>query len=93
MKKSGDILGEFLIQMGNGVGIVGVIILLMAYYLLQSKRITSESVIYSLTNLIGATFILYSLILDWNTPAVIMESVWIIISLFALFKAVFKKNA
>lgn len=86
-------MSEFLIQIADGVGIVGVIILLMAYFLLQSKRIASEGVLYSLMNLVGAIFILYSLILDWNTPAVIMESVWIVISMFALFKAFIRKNA
>lgn len=86
-------MSEFLIQIADGVGIVGVIILLIAYYLLQAKRINSESILYSLMNLVGATLILYSLILDWNTPAVVMESVWIVISMFALFKAYIKKYA
>ncbi len=86
-------MSEFLIQIADGVGILGVIILLMAYFLLQSKRIASEGVLYSLMNLVGASLILYSLILDWNTPAVIMESVWIVISMFALFKAFIRKNA
>jgi len=83
---------EFLNQIADMVGIIGVIILLVAYYLLQAKRISSESVLYSLMNLIGAVLILYSLILDWNTPAVIMESAWIVISIFALFKAYTSKK-
>jgi len=86
-------LNEFFIQIADGVGIFGVIILLAAYYLLQTKRIISESILYSLMNLVGASLILYSLILDWNTPAVIMESVWIVISIFALVKAYLKKYA
>ncbi len=86
-------MSEFLNQIANGVGIVGVIIILMAYFLLQSKRIASEGVFYSLMNLIGASLVLYSLIIDWNTPAVIMETVWIVISVFALFKAFIRKNA
>ncbi|MCS5710171.1 CBU_0592 family membrane protein [Candidatus Berkiella aquae] len=84
---------ELLTQMANLIGIIGVIVLVLAYYLLQSNRLSSKSISYSLMNVIGASFILYSLILDWNTPAVIMESVWIVISLAALFKAITKKNA
>lgn len=84
---------EFLTQIADIIGIIGVAILVLAYYLLQSNRITSASVLYSLMNLIGAGFILYSLILEWNTPAVIMESVWIVISLSALFRAIIKKDA
>lgn len=84
---------EFLTQIADIIGIIGVAILVLAYYLLQSNRITSASVLYSLMNLIGAGLILYSLVLDWNTPAVIMESVWIVISLSALFKAIIKKDA
>lgn len=86
-------MNEFLVQIADGVGIGGVVMLVLAYYLLQSNRIASDSVLYSLLNLVGAGFILYSLILDWNTPAVIMESVWIIISMFALVKAFIKKDA
>lgn len=86
-------MSEFLIQIADGVGIGGVVMLVLAYYLLQSNRISSDSILYSLMNLVGASFILYSLILDWNTPAVVMESVWIVISMFALVKAFIKKNA
>ncbi|HRE31479.1 MAG TPA: hypothetical protein PLD88_05830, partial [Candidatus Berkiella sp.] len=64
-----------------------------AYYLLHSNHLSFKSISYSLMNVIGASFILYSLILDWNTPAVIMESIWIAISLSALFKAITKRNA
>ncbi len=86
-------MNEFLVQIADGVGISGVIMLVLAYYLLQSNRIASDSILYSLMNLVGAGLILYSLILDWNTPAVIMESVWIVISMFALVKAFIKKDA
>jgi hypothetical protein len=64
------------------VGIIGVGLTLLAYFLLQIERLTSDGLGYSLLNLIGAIMVMYSLMFNWNTPAVIMEAAWILISLY-----------
>ncbi|MBI2790959.1 MAG: hypothetical protein HYX61_03285 [Gammaproteobacteria bacterium] len=68
------------------VGIVGVGLTLAAYFLLQIDKISSTGRNYSLLNTIGAALILYSLYFNWNTPAVIMETAWFMISLYGLIR-------
>jgi membrane associated rhomboid family serine protease len=74
-----DVVADF-------VGIVGVGMTLLAYFLLQIDKILSTSRLYSLLNIAGAILILYSLYYNWNTPAVIMELAWFGISLYGLIR-------
>ena len=69
-------------------GMVGAISILGAYFLLQTERISSDSLAYSMANFIGALLILLSLIYRFNLPAFIIESVWVLISGFGLLKYV-----
>lgn len=69
------------------VGLIGVSIILVTYYLLQSGRLKSISFSYSILNLIGSGLILYSLFFAWNLPAAVVEIAWIAISIYGIFKA------
>ena len=71
----------------DAIGIVGVGLILIAYLLLQTERLSSRSASYSLLNLLGALAILVSLAVDFNLSAALMEGCWVAISLFGLFKA------
>lgn len=71
------------------IGCLGTIIVLIAYVLLQVKKLDADSVSYSLLNLGGSLMILASLFYSWNLAAVAMEVAWIIISAFGLIKVVF----
>lgn len=64
----------------------GVSILLIAFLLLILKMTTAESNIYSLLNLVGSALAGYSAWMIDFTPFVILESVWVIVSLFNLVK-------
>ena len=78
---------ELMLQTADWVGIVGVMLALSAYFLLQTGRLLVNSVRYSLFNLLGSSLILYSLLFHWNTPAVIMEGIWFLISLGGVIRA------
>ncbi len=69
------------------IGLIGVSMILITYYLLQSGRLKSISFSYSILNLIGSILILYSLFFDWNLPAAVVEIAWIAISIYGIFKA------
>lgn len=71
----------------NIIGILGDFFVLIAYFLLQFKKMKAESFAYSFMNLIGAAFILFSLFYSWNLPAVIIEGTWIFISFYGLVQA------
>ncbi|OGT07019.1 MAG: hypothetical protein A2103_01685 [Gammaproteobacteria bacterium GWF2_41_13] len=77
-----------IIFMYNAIGILGDFFVLAAYFLLQFRKLKAESITYSLLNLIGALFILFSLCFAWNLPAAIVESAWALLSLYGLFQAV-----
>jgi hypothetical protein len=68
------------------IGTVGVLFTLLAYFLLQIDKITSTGRTYSILNVVGALLILYSLYFNWNTPAVIMEVAWLLISIYGLIR-------
>lgn len=69
------------------LGILGVAFILSAYLALQLERLSPQSVLYSLLNAIGAALILLSLYFDFNLSAALIESAWLLISIFGLFKA------
>lgn len=73
------------------IGILGVVLLLAAYMLLQSGKITSEQYIYPILNFLGAAFIVISLFKDWNLSAFLIETCWMAISVYGFLKI--KKNA
>lgn len=68
------------------VGTLGVAIIVLTYILLQTERVRSNQLAYSLMNAIGATLILISLYYEFNLPSVVVEAFWLVISLFGIGK-------
>ncbi|MEO0596448.1 MAG: hypothetical protein AAF126_10085 [Chloroflexota bacterium] len=69
----------------NIIGMIGVAIILVTYFLLQTDRIQARELRYSILNAIGSGFILLSLIVDFNLPSFIIEVAWVLISLMGIF--------
>ena len=74
------------------IGSIGVATIILTYILLQTGRIKSESLIYSVLNAIGAGLIVFSLVYSFNFAAFIVESLWVLISLYGIGKYFFKKK-
>jgi paired small multidrug resistance pump len=68
------------------LGNIGVVLIIIAYLLLQLNRVCSNSLSYSLLNAVGASLIIISLIFNFNLSAFIMEAIWVVISLFGLYR-------
>lgn len=68
------------------IGILGVIVIIVAYMLLQLEKIDAKGLLFSLLNTIGALFIIISLMYDWNLASFIMESTWMMVSLYGIWK-------
>ena len=68
------------------LGNVGVALIIGAYFMLQTERLTSRSLPYLLANGLGAALILVSLLGEFNLSAFLVESFWVAISLYGLFK-------
>jgi len=75
-----------MIEFYDVVGLCGAIAILLAYFLLQAKKMSPDGLTYSLLNLVGAILILFSLAYAWNLATVFIEIVWLGISLFGIVK-------
>ncbi|MGQ4002799.1 aldose 1-epimerase family protein [Francisellaceae bacterium CB299] len=72
-------------MLANTIGIIGDIFVIVAFFLLQTRRINSSHLSYSLLNILGSFGVLYSLIYEWNLPAFVIECAWVIISGWGLY--------
>jgi len=74
------------------VGFIGVLLIVVAYLLLQLDKLPSSSPKYSLLNAGGALLIIVSLIFAFNLSAFIMEVFWLLISLVGLWRSLFHRK-
>ncbi|CDZ76086.1 hypothetical protein BN59_00350 [Legionella massiliensis] len=79
-------------ELSNYVGIIGVTLVLGAYFFSQTGRVTFESLGYLLSNLFGSLLITFSLIYHWNLSSFLIELAWCSISIMGLIK-LFRKSA
>ena len=68
-------------------GFTGVVLIIVAYLLLQLEKLQSSSPRYSLLNAAGALLIMVSLIFAFNLSAFIVEAFWFLISLMGLWRS------
>jgi len=68
------------------VGNVGVVVLVVAYLMLQLNKLRSDELAYSLLNAIGASLIVISLLYDFNLSALLMEVFWVLISFVGIYR-------
>jgi len=73
------------------IGMLGVLMILATYTLVQLDRINVRHISYSLINALGAGLILVSLTVDFNLSAFVIEISWLLISLAGAFSAFRKK--
>jgi hypothetical protein len=75
------------------IGLLGVIMTLVAYFLLQVSILKIDDILYSAINALGSLLILYSLLFHWNLSCFVIESSWLAISLFGTFRVLFRKRS
>ncbi len=66
------------------LGTVGVAVIVAAYFLLQTGRLRSGQLAYSVMNGVGAVLILISLYYAFNFPSLVVEFFWLLISLYGI---------
>jgi hypothetical protein len=71
------------------VGNVGVLLMVIAYLLLQLEKMSSSALSYLLLNAVGAVLVIISLVFRFNLSAFLMEAFWLLISLYGLTKSLF----
>ncbi len=72
--------------LANTLGIIGDILVIAAFFLLQTKRISSHDLIYSVLNFVGSFGVLFSLVYSWNLPSFFIECSWVVISAWGMYQ-------
>ncbi len=68
-------------------GLIGVAVMLWAFYLLQAGKLRGDSFAYQLMNALGAGAVLLSLVHDFNLSAFVIETCWVLISLYGMARS------
>ena len=76
----------------DAAAMLGVVMILVTYSLVQLDRMDVKNISYSLFNSLGAGLILVSLTVDFNMAAFIIEMCWLLISLFGIYSSVKKSH-
>ena len=66
------------------VGLVGTLMVLGAFFLLQAGRLNGNGIPYQLLNLFGAGGVLVSLVGTFNVSVFLLEAVWVAISAYGI---------
>lgn len=66
------------------VGIVGTLMILGAFFLLQAGKVSGTGLSYQLLNLFGAGGVLVSLLGQFNISVFVLEIAWMAISIFGI---------
>jgi hypothetical protein len=73
------------------IGVVGVTILLLAFFLNLTNKIKKDSLLYLIMNFIGASIACFASILMNYLPFIILEGCWALVSAYGIFKFISKK--
>jgi predicted membrane protein len=68
------------------IGMLGTLLVVLAYYLLQLERTDPKGLAYNMINLAGAVLLLFSLCFHFNLASFVIEIFWIAASLIGLWK-------
>jgi hypothetical protein len=74
-------------------GIVGTLLVLLAFFLLQSRRLHGNGPVYQLLNALGAAAIIVSLVYQFNFASMLLEIAWLLISLYGLAAGIRHRRA
>lgn len=76
----------------DALGVVGVLLILIAYAGAQLDRLEPRQAPALLLNLVGACLILWSLYYRFNLSAVLMEGSWALVALYGLARLALRRR-
>ena len=68
------------------LGNIGVVMMLVAFFLLQAQRMGAQDLSYLLLNGVGAVLVLISLCFAFNLSAFVIETAWVGISVYGIVR-------
>jgi peptidoglycan/LPS O-acetylase OafA/YrhL len=70
----------------NLIGFIGMALIVSAYAYVTASKAANPFVLHGM-NLVGAALLILSLTVNRNLPSMVLESVWAVVALFGLGKA------
>jgi hypothetical protein len=80
------------VTLPDAFGVIGVLLILIAYAGAQLERLEPTRAPALLMNLAGACLILASLAFDFNLSAALMEGAWALVALYGLARLVLRRG-
>jgi paired small multidrug resistance pump len=75
-------------------GFVGVVLVLLAFLLLQARKLHGNGLTFQLMNVFGALGVLLSLLFgSFNASAFVMEAAWMAIGIFGIVRSARMRRA
>ena len=81
-----------ILDITQSIGVLGFILYMLAYYLLLTGKIEGTDNSYIVMNFMAATFVLISLIHNFNLASALIQICWIGISIVGLIRYNFLHN-
>ena len=75
------------LQWYDWVGMLGTLMVLAAFFLLQAGRVSGTGIVYQLLNLFGAGGVLVSLLGQFNVSVFFLELAWMLISAYGIARS------
>lgn len=69
------------------IGLLGTLMVLGAFFLLQAGRVNGTNIVYQLLNLFGAAGVLVSLLGTFNPAVFLLELAWVLISGYGIARS------
>ena len=75
------------LQWYDWVGVAGTLMVLGAFFGLQSARLAGNGIVYQLLNLLGAAGVLVSLLGEFNLSVFLLEVAWVAVSGYGMARS------
>jgi uncharacterized membrane protein YhaH (DUF805 family) len=73
-------------KISNFFGWIGLILILLAYFLVSYKFILGDSLFYQIINLFGSIFLFYNSCYVKSKPLMALQFAWAVIAIIAIIK-------
>lgn len=71
--------------LANIVGMAGTVLVVGTYLLMQLNKIDPKGLAFNIVNLVGAVFLLLSLLVHFNMASFVIEIFWISASMIGIY--------
>lgn len=75
------------LQWYDWIGMLGTLMVLAAFFLLQAGRLSGTGIVYQLLNLLGAGGVMVSLLGQFNVSVFFLELAWMLVSAYGIARS------